>query len=120
MIPEIEKFCIKRATFFLEKMSRLMKVSILDVLDRNDHFHLMCRAVVAHALHSEGYSDRIIGNAIGVDRTTIQSWRMKMQYRVEHPELDPEAMRIYSLFNVRKYDVYYRTNPRVVSLGESL
>ena len=110
----LTKFCKLRSEILLEKVSRIVGK---DVRESQDTESALCRAMVAWMLILEGYSHTKIAAGLGIDRNTVLSYRKKAEYLLYNPEINPEFTRVFKQLNERKYDVYYRTNPRVVEMG---
>jgi hypothetical protein len=118
MTPEIGKillrFCHQRAEFLLEKIS---KIAGTDVRRSKDRMETMCRAIVAYQLLQEGYSTGKISQALGKDRSTIKWYEKEVETMLINPRDHEEIMYVYRRFNERRYDIYYRSNQRAVTMG---
>lgn len=107
----LTKFCKKRAEIFLEKVSRVVGK---DVRKGKDPESVLCRAMVAWMLILEGYNHTQIGAGLNLDRNTVLIYRKKAEYLLFNPEINPKFTQVFKQLNERKYDVYYRSNPRAV------
>lgn len=110
----LTRFCKSRAEILLGKVSRIVGK---DVRKGQDPEKALCRAMVAWMLIVEGYNHTKIAAAMGIDRITVLSYRKKAEYLLNNPEINPEFTQVYGQLNERRYDVYYRTNPRAVEMG---